>query len=123
LFNTETIRALDNLYAELFRNIFKYVSVIIGAVVLFYIHEESYLVDTFLVGFVALSVITTIIVLDCSKSKITVFEDYTDRFNYSFIAHKSYPMAISNLAIFLMTFDVVFFEKFKGDEQSLIIQL
>jgi hypothetical protein len=86
LFNTETIRALDKIYiAELFRNIFKYVSVIIGAVVLFYIHEESYLVDTFLVGFVALSVITTIIVLDCSKSKKndTVFEDYTDRFNYS----------------------------------------
>jgi hypothetical protein len=73
LFNTETIRALDKIYiAELFRNIFKYVSVIIGAVVLFYIHEESYLVDTFLVGFVALSVITTIIVLDCSKSKKTI---------------------------------------------------
>jgi O-antigen/teichoic acid export membrane protein len=120
LFNTETIRALDKIYiAELFRNTFKYVSVIIGAVVLFYIHEESYLVDTFLVGFVALSIITTIIVFRLfeKQKNDTVFEDYTDRFNYSFIAHKSYPMAISNLAIFLMmTFDVVFLKKFKGDE-------
>jgi hypothetical protein len=103
LFNTETIRALDKIYiAELFRNIFKY-SVIIGAVVLFYIHEESYLVDTFLVGFVALSVITTIVFRLFEKQKNdTVFEDYTDRFNY-FYRSQSYPMAISNLAILMMT--------------------
>ncbi|WP_371562259.1 MATE family efflux transporter [Flavobacterium sp. Arc2] len=120
LFNTETIRALDKIYiAELFRNTFKYVSVIIGAVVLFYIHEESYLVDTFLIGFVALSIITTIIVFRLfeKQKKESVLANGIDRFTYSFIAHKSYPMAISNLAIFLMmTFDVVFLKKFKGDE-------
>jgi len=120
LFNTETIRALDKIYtAELFRNTFKYVSVIIGAVVLFYIHEESYLVDTFLIGFVALSIITTIIVFRLFKKQKndSVLANNTNRFTYSFIAHKSYPMAISNLAIFLMmTFDVVFLKKFKGDE-------
>jgi len=120
LFNTETIRALDKIYtAELLRNTFKYVSVIIGAVVLFYIHEESYLVDTFLIGFVALSIITTIIVFRLFKKQKndSVLANNTNRFTYSFIAHKSYPMAISNLAIFLMmTFDVVFLKKFKGDE-------
>ncbi|MDI1305609.1 MAG: polysaccharide biosynthesis protein, partial [bacterium] len=42
LFNTETIRALDKIYmAELFRNTFKYVSVIIGAVVLFFYVKEN----------------------------------------------------------------------------------
>lgn len=120
LFNTETIRALDKIYiAELFRNTFKYVSVIIGAVVLFYLHEESYLVDTFLIGFVALSIITTIIVFRLFKKQKndSVLANNPDRFTYSFIAHKSYPMAISNLAIFLMmTFDVVFLKKFEGDE-------
>jgi O-antigen/teichoic acid export membrane protein len=120
LFNTETIRALDKIYiAELFRNTFKYVSVIIGAVVLFYIHQETYLVDTFLIGFVALAIITTIIVFRLFKKQKndSVLENDTDCFTYSFIAHKSYPMAISNLAIFLMmTFDVVFLKKFKGDE-------
>lgn len=120
LFNTETIRALDKIYmAELFRNTFKYVSVIIGAVVLFYYHQETYLVDTFLIGFVALSIITTIIIFRLFKKQKndTIVLNDTNPFSYSFIAHKSYPMAISNLAIFLMmTFDVVFLKKFKGDE-------
>lgn len=120
LFNTETIRALDKIYiAELFRNTFKYVSVIIGAVVLFYYHQESYLVDTFLIGFVALSIITTIIIFRLFKKQKddSILLNDTNSFTYSFIAHKSYPMAISNLAIFLMmTFDVVFLKKFKGDE-------
>lgn len=120
LFNTETIRALDKIYmAELFRNTFKYVSVIIGAVVLFYYHQETYLVDTFLIGFVALSIITTIIIFRLFKKQKddSILLNDSNPFSYSFIAHKSYPMAISNLAIFLMmTFDVVFLKKFKGDE-------
>jgi len=120
LFNTETIRALDKIYmAELFRNTFKYVSVIIGAVVLFYYHQETYLVDTFLIGFLALSIITTIIIFKLFKKQKddSILLNDTNSFSYSFIAHKSYPMAISNLAIFLMmTFDVVFLKKFKGDE-------
>ncbi|TDE46655.1 polysaccharide biosynthesis protein [Flavobacterium rhamnosiphilum] len=120
LFNTETIRALDKIYiAELFRNTFKYVSVIFGAIVLFYYHQETYLVDAFLIGFVALSILTTIIIFRLFKKQKSdsILPNDTNPFSYSFIAHKSYPMAISNLAIFLMmTFDVVFLKKFKGDE-------
>lgn len=120
LFNTETIRALDKIYiAELFRNTFKYVSVIFGAIVLFYYHQETYLVDIFLIGFVALSIITTIIIFRLFKKQKddSILPSDTNPFSYSFIAHKSYPMAISNLAVFLMmTFDIVFLKKFKGDE-------
>ena len=120
LFNTETIRALDKIYiAELFRNTFKYVSVIFGAIILFYYHQEAYLLDTFLIGFVALAIITTIIIFKLFKKHKDdiILQNETNSFTYSSIAHKSYPMAISNLAIFLMiTFDVVFLKKFKGDE-------
>jgi O-antigen/teichoic acid export membrane protein len=120
LFNTETIRALDKIYiAELFRNTFKYVSVFIGAVILFYFHLEIYLVDTFLIGFVALAIITTFIIFRLFKKVKDDSKTLNEmnNFNHSFIAHKSYPMAISNLAIFLMmTFDIVFLKKFKGDE-------
>ena len=120
LFNTETIRALDKVYiAELFRNTFKYVSVIFGAIILFYYHQEAYLVDTFLIGFVALAIITTIIIFRLFKKQNgdLILSNDTNSFSYSFIAHKSYPMAISSLAIFLMmTFDIVFLKKFKGDE-------
>jgi O-antigen/teichoic acid export membrane protein len=119
LFNTETIRALDKIYiAELFRNTFKYISVFIGAVILFYFHLETYLVDTFLIGFIALAIITTIIIFRLFKKEnddSTVNKE--TQYTYAYIAHKSYPMAISNLAIFLMmTFDIVFLKKFKGDE-------
>ncbi len=120
LFNTETIRALDKVYiAELFRNTFKYVSVIFGAIILFYYHQEAYLVDTFLIGFFALAIITTIIIFRLFKKQNgdLILSNDTNSFSYSFIAHKSYPMAISSLAIFLMmTFDIVFLKKFKGDE-------
>jgi O-antigen/teichoic acid export membrane protein len=120
LFNTETIRALDKIYiAELFRNTFKYVSVIFGAIILFYYHQETYLVDTFLIGFVALAIVSTSIVFRLFKKQngdLIILND-TSSFSYSFIAHKSYPMAVSSLAIFLMmTFDIVFLKKFKGDE-------
>ena len=120
LFNTETIRALDKIYiAELFRNTFKYVSVILGAVILFYYHQESYLVDTFLIGFVALAIVSTSIVFRLFKKQNgdLILSNDTSSYSYSFIAHKSYPMAVSSLAIFLMmTFDIVFLKKFKGDE-------
>lgn len=119
LFNTETIRALDKIFiAELFRNTFKYVSVIVGAVVLFYFHQETYLVDAFLVGFVVLSLISTGMIFRIfNKQNNNTIQAAANPFSYAFIAHKSYPMAISNLAIFLMmTFDVVFLKKFKGDE-------
>ncbi|MFV8269042.1 MATE family efflux transporter [Flavobacterium sp. GT2N3] len=120
LFNTETIRALDKIYiAELFRNTFKYVSVILGAIVLYYYHQESYLVDTFLIGFVALAIVSTSIVFRLFKKQNadSILSNDTSSFSYSFIAHKSYPMAVSSLAIFLMmTFDIVFLKKFKGDE-------
>nr|WP_315161462.1 MATE family efflux transporter [uncultured Flavobacterium sp.] len=120
LFNTETIRALGRVYmAELFRNLFKYLSVIFGAIVLLYFHQEMYLIDTFLIGFIALAIITTGIVIWILKKEGFVSSNKSDssRFSYSFIASKSYPMAVSNLAIFLMlTLDVVFLKKFKGDE-------
>jgi hypothetical protein len=97
----------------LFRNIFKYVSVIIGGCFVLYTGK--------LFGRYFSRVCCTFGYNDdyCfrlfeKQKNDTVFEDYTDRFNYSFIAHKSYPMAISNLAIFLMM--TLCFEKFKGDE-------
>jgi O-antigen/teichoic acid export membrane protein len=105
--------------AELFRNLFKYLSVIFGAIVLLYFHQEMYLIDTFLIGFIALAIITTGIVIWILKKEGFVSSNKSDssRFSYSFIASKSYPMAVSNLAIFLMlTLDVVFLKKFKGDE-------
>jgi O-antigen/teichoic acid export membrane protein len=114
--NIEVIRALDKLYiAELFRNVIKYIPLIIGSIVLFYWHKETYLVDVFLIGFVFLSLISTILVFSYFNKtkplKTTTFFSHKDIFL------KSYPMAISGMAIFLlMCFDIMFLKKYRNDE-------
>jgi O-antigen/teichoic acid export membrane protein len=113
--NTEVFRALDHIYvAELFRNTIKYIPLIVGAILLSYFDKKNYLVDVFLVGFVLLSLITTIILfIYFSKAKI---ENETVVFTYKDIFTKSYPIAISGMALFLlMSFDILFLKKFRDD--------
>ncbi|TRX01723.1 oligosaccharide flippase family protein [Flavobacterium gawalongense] len=113
--NTEVFRALDRLYvAELFRNTIKYIPLILGAILLFYVKKEIYLVDVFLIGFVILAVITSVLVFNYfSKAKTnTINEPVT----YKEIVVKSYPIAISGMALFLlMSFDIMFLKKYRDD--------
>ncbi|MFM7017414.1 MATE family efflux transporter [Flavobacterium sp.] len=121
LFNTEVLRALERVYiAELYRNTFKYASVIIGSIILFNIHKESYLVDSFLIGFFFLSLFTTFKIFSIFKKShfVSASKEHDETNTYQFIFKKSYPIAISTLAIFLlMSFDVMFLKKFKGNEE------
>jgi O-antigen/teichoic acid export membrane protein len=113
--NIEVFRALDHLYvAELFRNSIKYIPVIIGAVILYYFYDETYLVDVFLFGFIVLSAITTSLIFyyfnqnEGKSNKGTV--------SYKEIVSKSYPIAISGMALFLlMSFDIMFLKKYRDD--------
>jgi O-antigen/teichoic acid export membrane protein len=113
--NTEVFRALDHYYvAELFRNTIKYIPLIVGAILLSYFGFETYLVAVFLIGFVLLSIITSIIVFFYfSKAKI---EKEVMDFTYKEIVTKSYPIAISGMALFLlMSFDILFLKKYRDD--------
>ncbi|MFE3848369.1 polysaccharide biosynthesis C-terminal domain-containing protein [Flavobacterium sp. LB3P45] len=113
--NIEVFRALDHLYvAELFRNTIKYIPVIIGAIFLNYYNNETYLVNVFLFGFVVLSVLTSAILfyyfgrIKGNNSEMV--------FSYKEIVVKSYPIAISGMALFLlMSFDILFLKKYKDD--------
>jgi O-antigen/teichoic acid export membrane protein len=112
--NTEVFRALDKFYiAELFRNTIKYIPLILGAILLFYIQKEMYLVDVFLIGFVILAVITTILALHYFSKATTI---NTELISYKEIIVKSYPIAISGMALFLlMSFDIMFLKKYGDD--------
>jgi len=115
LLNTEIFRAMDKLYvAELFRNIIKYIPLIIGSVVLFYWHLEAYLVDVFLIGFVFLAIISSVLIfIYFNKTEIVSEEIFTSKE----IFRKSYPIAISGMAMFLlMSFDIMFLKKYQNDE-------
>lgn len=113
--NIEVFRALNHLYvAELFRNAIKYIPVIIGAIYLYYYYNETYLVNVFLFGFVVLSVLTSAILfyyfsrIKSNSSQVV--------FSYKEIVIKSYPIAISGMALFLlMSFDILFLKKFRDD--------
>lgn len=113
--NTEVFRALDHFYlAELFRNTIKYIPLIVGAILLSYFDSEDYLAEVFLAGFVLLSIITTLIVFYFfSKTKS---ENEVRDFGYKEIFAKSYPIAISGMALFLlMSFDILFLKKYRDD--------
>ncbi|MBL0736218.1 oligosaccharide flippase family protein [Flavobacterium sp. GN10] len=115
LLNTEVFRAMDKLYvAELFRNIIKYIPLIIGSLVLFYWHLETYLVDVFLIGFVFLALFSSILIfIYFNKTETTTEEIFTSKEIFT----KSYPIAISGMAMFLlMSFDIMFLKKYQNDE-------
>lgn len=116
MLNTEIFRALDKLIvAELFRNIIKYVPLILGAIILFYYQKETYLVDVFLIGFVVLAITSSIFVFVYFK-KIKN-QDLTENISHKEIFFKSYPIAISGMALFLlMSFDILFLKKYRNDE-------
>ena len=120
LLNTEVFRALDKSYmAELYRNTLKYLSVIIGSVYLFYIHKEQFLVESFLVGFILLAILSSFKVCTIFNKKINNEKnsELISQYTHKEIFLKSYPMAISGMAIFLlMSFDVMFLKKFYGNE-------
>jgi O-antigen/teichoic acid export membrane protein len=119
LLNTETFRALNSIYiSELFRNTFKYVSVIIGAIALLKLNKEIYLVDTFLIGFIILSIVSTFMIIEMFNKKIKENKSLNSiSFNFKEIFLKSYPMAISGMAFFLiMSFDIMFIKKHVGNE-------
>lgn len=114
--NTEIFRALDKLYvAELFRNVIKYIPIILGSVLLFYWNKETYLVDAFLLGFVFLSIISSVFVLIYFQQTESIKKN--ENFSHKEIFFKSYPIAISGMALFLlMSFDVLFLKKYRNDE-------
>lgn len=114
--NTEVFRALDKLYvAELFRNVIKYLPLIAGAVLLTFWHSEQYLVDVFLSSFVLLSIISLIFIYKYFKNTAENDTGYKIRSREIFL--KSYPIAISSMAMFLLLcIDVMFLKKYRDDE-------
>jgi len=116
MLNTEVFRALDKLIvAELFRNIIKYVPLILGSIALFYYQKETYLVDVFLIGFVVLAIISSVFIF-IYFNKIDK-QNSTEKIPQKEIFLKSYPIAISGMALFLlMSFDILFLKKYRNDE-------
>ncbi|MGO4820054.1 MATE family efflux transporter [Flavobacterium sp. W21_SRS_FM3] len=113
--NTEVFRALDHLYlAELFRNTIKYLPVILGSIFLLKYGKETYLAEIFLYGFILLAIITTLFIMYFFH-KMEGTANSTS-FSYKEITLKSYPIAVSGMALFLlMSFDILFLKIYHDD--------
>lgn len=115
MLNIDTIRAIEKtMISELYRNIFRYTPVFIGAIVLFFMNRQDLIVDVYLAGFFILSMISFTHVLLSFKK-----EPYAQNNPLSYttkeILKVSSPMAVSAMAYFVMqSIDVIILAIYEG---------
>jgi len=97
ILNVEVFRALEEIVvAELFRNIFKYLPIIVVAFLLVQWQLEHYLVDAFLLSFVLLGTFTTFLTVYFFNKKPATSS--VDCFSSREIITHSFPIAVSGMA-------------------------
>ena len=116
ILNTEIFRALTLIsLSEIFRNIIKYIPIVFGAVLLLLIERQEFLISFYLFGFIFLGVISTFITIHFLK-KLPSLASSEINLRTKEIALKSYPMALSGMAFFLlMSLDIILLKKYRGD--------
>lgn len=110
--NIDMLRALNRtILSELFRNVFRHIPFLLLAIYLVYNSSETYLIDAYLWSFTSLAVISFLIICKIilkPKSEVKIIN-----LSYKNIFFKSYPMAISSLAYFLMqSVDILLLAKY-----------
>lgn len=115
MLNIDTLRALDKtIVSELYRNIFRYLPVFVFSIALFFAQKQEWLIEVFLGGFLLLFIATTIQTTALFKK----FKDKTtndNRFSYTEIFKRSYPMALSAVAYFIMqSVDIIILTAYEG---------
>ena len=115
MLNIDTLRALDKtIVSELYRNIFRYLPVFVFSIVLFFAQKQEWLIEVFLGGFLLLFIATTIQTTALFKK----FKDKTSKdnqFSYTQIFKRSYPMALSAVAYFIMqSVDIIILSAYEG---------
>ncbi|QTE21496.1 MATE family efflux transporter [Polaribacter cellanae] len=114
--NSEVMRTLDMIsMSELFRNIVKYIPVFLGSLVLFYIDKKELLIYVFLFGFVLIAMVSSILIF-WRFSKLKNREIKGSIISTRQVFNKSYPIAISSMAFFLLlSIDVMFLKKYRNN--------
>ena len=117
MLNIDALRALNKtISSELYRNIFRYTPIFIFSIVLYYTQNQEWLIEAFLASFLLLSLITLIQVgLLFKKLNLSTNNNYN--FSYYQIFVRSYPMALSAIAYFIMqSVDIIILTAYEGFE-------
>ena len=118
MLNIDTIRALKKtISSEMYRSIFRYLPVFIFAIILLKTDNEELLVEAYLLGFLLLSLFSSIRVYMLFK-KIDKPNDKSESFTITEIFKTSSPMALSAIAYFIMqSIDIIILSIFEGFDQ------
>lgn len=118
MLNIDTIRALKKtILSEMYRSIFRYLPVFIFAIILLKTNNEELLVEVYLLGFLLLSLFSSIRVYILFK-KIDKPNDKSESFTITEIFKTSSPMALSAIAYFIMqSIDIIILSIYEGFDQ------
>ena len=118
MLNIDTIRALKKtILSEMYRSIFRYLPVFIFAIILLKTNNEELLVEVYLLGFLLLSLFSSIRVYILFK-KIDKPNDKSESFTITEIFKTSSPMALSAIAYFIMqSVDIIILSIYEGFDQ------
>ena len=118
MLNIDTIRALKKtILSEMYRSIFRYLPVFIFAIILLKTNNEELLVEVYLLGFLLLSLFSSIRVYILFK-KLDKPNDKSESFTITEIFKTSSPMALSAIAYFIMqSIDIIILSIYEGFDQ------
>ena len=118
MLNIDTIRALKKtILSEMYRSIFRYLPVFIFAIILFKTNNEELLVEAYLLGFLLLSLFSSIRVYMLFKN-LGKPNDKSEFFTLKEIFKTSSPMALSAIAYFIMqSIDIIILSIYEGFDQ------
>ena len=116
LINIEIIRALGFTFlSETFRNVIKYLPLIIGFVFLNDSNNPYLILDFFIYGFVIISIISFVLLWFFLKKHKTISEDYK-KDTFKEIIKYSLPITLSTVSLYLLSsIDIFFLKYFYGD--------
>ena len=117
MLNIDALRALNKtISSELYRNIFRYTPIFIFSIILYYTQNQQWLIEAFLASFLLLSLITLTQVGVLFK-KLNLSNNNEYKFSYHQIFVRSYPMALSAIAYFIMqSIDIIILTIYEGFE-------
>jgi len=117
MLNIDALRALNKtISSELYRNIFRYTPIFIFSIVLYYTQNQEWLIEAFLASFLLLS-LTTLIQVGLLFKKLNLSTNNNYNFSYYQIFIRSYPMALSAIAYFIMqSVDIIILTAYEGFE-------
>ena len=117
MLNIDTFRALNKtISSELYRNIFRYTPIFIFSIILYYTQNQEWLIEAFLASFLLLS-LTTLIQVGLLFKKLNLPKNNDYNFSYHQIFARSYPMALSAIAYFIMqSVDIIILTAYEGFE-------